>query len=520
MAANKLSDTNETISIQYKINMINYYSKESFSGPWTRKWVRDIKYMLTSVPKLSLSKVGLYHKFVKDKFEIRGVYEGSHLYRVLKTSEEEISLPVLPFEDAFDTIWQAHLACDHGNVTEIMKLLKKSYFIDIACVREVVNVCPVCTKKNTSDDALKTVFNERAQIVFLDMTSTPDGFYKYILIYIDEATGLTQLRAVTNLASTEIAMKLLNIFTDIGPPKILNIADSVVDYIRVMDIINIILHPCDVTLEAKVQYNRRADEINKLVTEWMVNEGSAHWEIGCYVVQWKINNTIGKEKTPHQLVFENYNFIESEMVNTEIGPENSGPSGATDLLTLNTLQSETVHSEIVPEESGPSQATGLSTLNSLKSETGHSEIVPKVIGPSRATDLPSLDSLVRIDLYIEPDTPTSIPDQTYENIFDSEFIKEEPNKEFEHILIDPIDDQELNTPEDIKRKTYVNKRKRTVKSKPSVMMENVNTESELSQIIIKKEPQENCSSLMEVDGALSNVDRDIKSEAEIVKIPR
>ena len=63
--------------------------------------------------------------------------------------------------------------------------------------------------------------NYRAQVDLIGMQSLPDRDYKWILGYQDHLTKFVQLLPVTLKRAPEIAFQLLDIFSILGAPSIL-----------------------------------------------------------------------------------------------------------------------------------------------------------------------------------------------------------------------------------------------------------------------------------------------------------
>lgn len=64
-------------------------------------------------------------------------------------------------------------------------------------------------------------FNNRGQVDLIDLQSTPDREYKWILHYQDHTTKFSFLRPLTSKRAAEVALELLKFFLDIGCPEIL-----------------------------------------------------------------------------------------------------------------------------------------------------------------------------------------------------------------------------------------------------------------------------------------------------------
>jgi len=55
----------------------------------------------------------------------------------------------------------------------------------------------------------------------IDFQSAPDGEFKFLLTYIDHGTKLALSTAMTSKRANAVARVLLDMFTIIGPPSIL-----------------------------------------------------------------------------------------------------------------------------------------------------------------------------------------------------------------------------------------------------------------------------------------------------------
>ena len=71
-------------------------------------------------------------------------------------------------------------------------------------VAEYIDLCTICaTESKAKSKRMKKLkpiisktFNDRGQVDLVDMSSTPDGEYKWILHYQDHLTKFTTLRAL------------------------------------------------------------------------------------------------------------------------------------------------------------------------------------------------------------------------------------------------------------------------------------------------------------------------------------
>ena len=63
--------------------------------------------------------------------------------------------------------------------------------------------------------------NKRCQVDCIDMQSSPDGDFRYIMVYQDHGTKFTNLRALETKQADEIASHLVHIFCNFGSPLFL-----------------------------------------------------------------------------------------------------------------------------------------------------------------------------------------------------------------------------------------------------------------------------------------------------------
>ena len=113
-----------------------------------------------------------------------------------------------------------------------LKLYNKCRAIYSNIPREIcklfTDTCPACTaevsrKKPTAGvkNIITEGFGVRGQVDLIDFQSMPDGSFKFLLNYIDHGIKkLTSIPLVAKRAST-VALALIRIFTEQGPPCIL-----------------------------------------------------------------------------------------------------------------------------------------------------------------------------------------------------------------------------------------------------------------------------------------------------------
>ena len=96
------------------------------------------------------------------------------------------------------------------------------------CIELYLSYCENCClkKKHLSKGIVvkplsSSEFNSRGQVDLLDFQSNPDGDNKFIIVYQDHLTKSCILKALASKRASEVAFHLIDIFTLIGAPHIL-----------------------------------------------------------------------------------------------------------------------------------------------------------------------------------------------------------------------------------------------------------------------------------------------------------
>ena len=109
-----------------------------------------------------------------------------------------------------------HLGQKYANITTDAVELFKSY-------------CVVCQEKRKRSKTtgvvvkpiLSSEFNSRGQVDLVDMQSSPQGQFKWIMVYQCHLTKFVILRPMSSKRAAEVAFQLLDIFFLFGAPAIL-----------------------------------------------------------------------------------------------------------------------------------------------------------------------------------------------------------------------------------------------------------------------------------------------------------
>ena len=166
------------------------------------------------------------------------------------------------------------------------------------------NLCVECnrTKKRNKTTGLSCkpilskTFNSRGQMDLIDFQTCPDGEFKWLLVYQDHFTKFVQLRPLKNKSAIEVAKALLDIFTIIGVPAILQsdngkeFRNQVVRALKEMWPDMNFVHGRARHPQSQGSTERAKADIKKMIATWMRDNKSLKWSIGCKFVQLQKNH--------------------------------------------------------------------------------------------------------------------------------------------------------------------------------------------------------------------------------------
>lgn len=236
---------------------------------------------------------------------------------------------VVPLLSTFPIVMEAHLMTNHGSEEDMNQWLAKSNFaVSHVCLPAILEVCHECAKKILSVNFQKprdldrqvdkggtfspatTVEKSRyksfAQTVSMTSFSESRNFDK-LLIYQDLSTGFVQLRPASSSEITDsIFTELTHLFADMSPPKSL-LVDMSEEYLftQVLERLSSIFSD-KIKLEImKVVDPTVALKVKSMIEQWSRQNVHSKWFIGCYVVQWELNNIKDADGiSPHERVFD------------------------------------------------------------------------------------------------------------------------------------------------------------------------------------------------------------------------
>ncbi|KAJ3643438.1 hypothetical protein Zmor_026149 [Zophobas morio] len=213
-------------------------------------------------------------------------------------------------DELFQVFLSAHLSTDHGNRDKMMKLLKKQFKnVTYKDITIFLSVCQECiTKKQeqpTEIDKRSAQFNNQCYVDFIDYEFSPDGSFKYILVYREMYTKFSILKPLNSTRPEEVATNLINIFGILGPPAFLQSSCGTKFVEKLIDILKILWPSLEIGNMKTEVTDSFVQDIESLVTSWMRCNKKSKWSEGIRFVQLKCNTIFNEEinMTPYEALF-------------------------------------------------------------------------------------------------------------------------------------------------------------------------------------------------------------------------
>ncbi|XP_053620313.1 uncharacterized protein LOC128680871 [Plodia interpunctella] len=230
-------------------------------------------------------------------------------YDVMKSDKKDVlvvkgnspkPIIVVPNEECFELLAKIHLDNDHADYETMLKFVSSNYLISEENLSLFMKLCNVCTKS-------EPFVNHCYYIFVMDLTDFEDKPYRYILTLVEISTHFVHLRPLIFDSSSEIAIELLKIFSDFGPPITLKTTTIKFDFFISVNAKLIQMCPEFNVLIEKTEWTNTENfykSIKHELYEWMVMTGCSNWATGCRMVQWRMNNISNSEnRTPFSLIF-------------------------------------------------------------------------------------------------------------------------------------------------------------------------------------------------------------------------
>jgi hypothetical protein len=226
---------------------------------------------------------------------------------------------------------------DHCKGTTFYKRVQETYGnVTRDVCKLFTDVCPHCVlaqtrKKSTAGirPIITSGLGKRGQVDLVDFQSMPDGIFHYLLNYIDHGVKILFSIPLASKRATSVAMALFTIFTQIGPPELLQtdnggeFTNAAHDYAgRALslgdDFIDLVIKElknlwpdCQMVRgsprhsESNGGVERVNQTVQKKLGAWMKTNNSKRWGLGCKLVMWRYNTQHHRtvNDTPYHLVY-------------------------------------------------------------------------------------------------------------------------------------------------------------------------------------------------------------------------
>lgn len=273
------------VLLENKSNNTKIFSKAKYC-----QLIREVKEAKAKEKKESID----YRRLAR--FDVIIVQGHEKLIEAINGETDKIRF-YLHSEDLFDILHDTHLSIGHGGRTRMEKELQAKYKnITKEVIMLYLTLCKPCQQKNSklkkvlTSKSIKEV-NSRCQVDLIDMQLNPDGEYKFIMHYQDFRTNLSFLRSLKSKRPEEVARALLDVFTIVGAPSVLQ-SDSGREFSSqiVSELSNIwpelkIVHGNPQACQSLSSINQVNEDIQNQIISWMQTNNSSHWAEFLWFIQ-------------------------------------------------------------------------------------------------------------------------------------------------------------------------------------------------------------------------------------------
>uniref|UniRef100_A0A8C0JS55 SCAN domain containing 3 n=1 Tax=Canis lupus dingo TaxID=286419 RepID=A0A8C0JS55_CANLU len=273
------------VLLENKSNNTKIFSKAKYC-----QLIREVKEAKAKARKESVD----YRRLAR--FDVTLVQGNEKLIEAVNGETDKVRY-YLHSEELFDILHDTHLSIGHGGRTRMEKELQAKYKnITKEVIMLYLTLCKPCQQKNSklkkvlTSKPIKEV-NSRCQVDLIDMQSSPDGEYKFIMHYQDLHTKLSFLRSLKSKRPKEIAHALLDIFTIIGAPSVLQSNNGREFSSQIVgELSNIwpelkIVHGKPQPCQSQSAMNQTNEDIQNRIISWMQTNNSSHWAEFLWFIQ-------------------------------------------------------------------------------------------------------------------------------------------------------------------------------------------------------------------------------------------
>lgn len=193
---------------------------------------------------------------------------------------------------------EIHKSCEHGGRDKMLYALKNKCYVPKPIVELFVFICDVCEKKHlnprkniVTQPIVSKDFNVRRQVNLIDLQSAPDGDFKWLMTYQDNTTKFLHLRLLHSKRARSCVGTTKNILK-FGAPYILQ-SDNGREFSA-----GIVKELMNMWSKCKIIHGRPRhpqthsnQDMENMLRNWMEDNKSMNWSIGCYFVPWQKNSS-------------------------------------------------------------------------------------------------------------------------------------------------------------------------------------------------------------------------------------
>ncbi|XP_022194657.2 KRAB-A domain-containing protein 2-like [Nilaparvata lugens] len=221
--------------------------------------------------------------------------------------------------DLFSILHETHSSIGHGGRDRMLKEINNKYKNVTRHDIELYNsLCELCQKKQKGSKKglvvkpiISSEFNSRCQVDLIDFQSQPDRDFKFIMVYQDHLTKFVILKPLKTKTAEEVAYNLVDIFTMIGAPSILQsdngreFSNKIVSSLKGYWPLLKIVHGKPRHSQSQGSVERANQDIENMLSTWMQDEQTNHWSEGLKFVQLMKNRAFhsGIKRTPYEALF-------------------------------------------------------------------------------------------------------------------------------------------------------------------------------------------------------------------------
>lgn len=249
-----------------------------------------------------------------DIIEVNGITKLIHPV----TDQESIRYYVFD-EELFGVLNEAHISTGHGGRDRMIQQLKgKFQNVTTKDILLFLSLCEPCVQKLKHKKKGLVVkpllfkeMNSRCQVDLIDFQSQPDDDFKFIMVYQDHLTKFVVLRPLKSKTADEVCANIIDIFTLLGAPCILQ-SDNGREFVnKIIDsLVNTwpkfkMVHGKPRHSQSQGSVERANQDIENMITTWMQDHKTSKWSEGLKFIQLMKNSALhsGIKRTPYEAMF-------------------------------------------------------------------------------------------------------------------------------------------------------------------------------------------------------------------------